>query len=170
VERRLVGPEQDVPWPAGAAWLEYEPKVAVVIGLEGSHVDLADVAGHVFGYTLVNDWRARDASGAPVETADGLPIAIGPCVVTADDVDPQAMFLTVKVDGDDVVKGNLNGAARNLSSMIVEASKLAELERGDALALGPFGQDLDRELWPGAIVELAAEGIGTLRNRVARLD
>jgi hypothetical protein len=170
VERRLVGPEQDVPWPAGAAWLEYEPKVAVVIGLEGSHVDLADVAGHVFGYTLVNDWRARDASGAPVETADGLPIAIGPCVVTADDVDPQAMFLTVKVDGDDVVKGNLNGAARNLSSMIVEASKLAELERGDALALGPFGQDLDRELWPGASVELAAEGIGTLRNRVARLD
>src|SRR5262245_15616642 len=92
VERRLVGPEQDVPWPAGAAWLEYEPKVAVVIGLEGSRVDLVDVAGHVFGYTLVNDWRARDASGAPVETADGLPIAIGPCVVTADDVDPQAMF------------------------------------------------------------------------------
>ena len=33
VERRLVGPEQEVPWPAGAAWLEYEPKVAVVIGL-----------------------------------------------------------------------------------------------------------------------------------------
>ena len=170
VERRLVGPERVVPWPAEAAWLEYEPKVAVVIGLEAAHVTLADVDQHVFGYSLVNDWRARDASGAPVETADGLPLAIGPCVVTADDLDPQAMFLTVKVDGDEVVKGNLNGAARNLFAMIVEASKLSPLERGDALALGPFGNDLDRELWPGASVELAAEGIGTLRNRVARPD
>lgn len=168
VERRLVGPEQDVPWPVGAAWLEYEPKVAVVIGLEASHVMADDASRHVFGYTLVNDWRARDASGAPVETADGLPLAIGPCVVTTDDVDPQAMFLQVKVDGDEVMKGNLNGAARSLFALVAEASKLSVLERGDALALGPFGNDLDRELWPGASVELAAEGIGTLRNRVAR--
>src|SRR5438445_9348350 len=32
VERRIVGPEQDVPWPAGAAWLDYEPKIAAVLG------------------------------------------------------------------------------------------------------------------------------------------
>ena len=48
---------------------------------------------------------------------------------------------------------------------MAEASKTAALERGDALALGPFS-DRDRQLWPGALVELAAEGIGTLRNRV----
>ena len=35
-ERRIVGPEQDVPWPDGAAWLDYEPKVAAVLGLETS--------------------------------------------------------------------------------------------------------------------------------------
>jgi len=80
------------------------------------------------------------------------------------------MFLTVKVDGDEVAKGNLNGSAWNLARMIAGASELGELERGDAFALGPFarpGPEPGRQLWPGALVELAAEGIGTLRNTIA---
>jgi hypothetical protein len=164
VERRVIGPEQDVPWPNGAAWLEYEPKVAAVLGLETS--DGFDPSRHLFGYTLVSDWQARDASGAPVVHADGVPIAIGPCVVTADEVDPQVMYLQVKIDGDEVAKGNLNGSARSLYRTIEEASKVAPLGRGDALALNPFGQP-PAELWPGAEVVLSAESIGTLRNRVS---
>jgi 2-keto-4-pentenoate hydratase/2-oxohepta-3-ene-1,7-dioic acid hydratase in catechol pathway len=173
VERATVGPEQTVPWPPGAAWLEYEPKVAAVLGREGRRISIDDVPDHVFGYTLVNDWRARDASGAPVETAAGLPISIGPCVVTVDELDPQTMFLQVKIDGDEVAKGNLNGSAWNLARLISGASELGELERGDAFALGPFVRppsDATRQLWPGALVELAAEGIGTLRNTIERVD
>src|SRR6476469_4195053 len=64
VERRVLGPDQEVPWPDGAAWLEYEPKVAAVLGLETSTEDPFDARRHLFGYTLVNDWQARDASGA----------------------------------------------------------------------------------------------------------
>jgi 2-keto-4-pentenoate hydratase/2-oxohepta-3-ene-1,7-dioic acid hydratase in catechol pathway len=168
VERPLLGPEDEVPWPSGAAWLEYEPLVAAVLGLEASRVPIDEVDRHVFGYTLVSDWRARDASGTPVADATGVPRALGPCVVTADDVDAQKMYLQLKVDGDEVDKGNLNGAARSLLKLIAETSKLGILERGDALALGPF-RDRERQLWPGALVELAAEGIGTLRNRVASL-
>jgi hypothetical protein len=166
VERRLVGPEQDVPWPDGAAWLEYEPKIAAVLGLEARRVEPEDIGRHIFGYTLVSDWTARDASGAPVSTAEGVPIAIGPCVVTVDELDPQTMFVQVKVDGDAVSKGNLNGAAASLLVMISEASHIATLERGDALALAPFADE--RRLWPGVLVELAAEGIGTLRNRISK--
>ena len=165
VERRLVGPEQEVPWPDGAAWLEYEPKIAAVLGLEASRVEPEDIGRHIFGYTLVSDWSARDASGTPVASADGVPIAIGPCIVTVDELDPQTMFVQVKIDGDEVTKGNLNGATADLLVMISETSHLATLERGDALALPPFAEE--RQLWPGALVELAAEGIGTLRNRVA---
>jgi Fumarylacetoacetate (FAA) hydrolase family len=171
VERRIVGPEQPVPWPSGAAWLDYEPMVAAVIGNEASQVSAEDVRGDVFGYTLVNDWRARSSDGAPVQSADAVPIAIGPCVVTADELDPQAMFLQVKVDERDALKGNLNGAATSLFELIASVSRHAVIERGDAFALGPFppAQDDDdpsRRLWPGALVELAAEGIGTLRNRI----
>jgi len=145
--------------------------VAAVLAAETEDVAPDEVAGHVFGYTLVNDWRARSSDGAPVERADGVPLAIGPCVVTADELDPQTMFVQVKVDGDELAKGNLNGAAEDLFGLISESSRGSVLERGDAFALGPFpwpGDDADpsRRLWPGALVELAAEGVGTLRNRI----
>jgi pimeloyl-ACP methyl ester carboxylesterase len=170
VERSLVGPEQEVPWPIGAAWLDYEPKIAAVLGRETSRVSAVQASGSVFGYTLVNDWAAHGENGDPMPTAQGLPIAIGPCVVTADELDPQSIFLHVKVDEQDLAKGNLNGAARSLFGLIEAASQEAVLERGDAFALAPFGADdadPSRRLWPGALVELSAEGIGTLRNRLA---
>jgi hypothetical protein len=169
LERRIAGPEQEIPWPAGAAWLEYEPKVAAVLGLEASDVEADTVPDRVFGYTLVSDWVAKDASGDPLGTSDGVPLAIGPCVVTADECDPQAMFLQAKVEGREMAKGNLNGAARSLFALIAAASRGTNLERADAFALGPFparDDDPSRMLWPGATVELAAEGIGTLRNRL----
>jgi hypothetical protein len=172
VERRIVGPEQAVPWPEGAAWLDYEPLVAAIIGNEASRITPDEVRAEVFGYTLVNDWRARSADGAPVASADGVPISVGPCVVTANELDPQTTFVQVKVDERDVLKGNLNGTATSLFELIASVSEHAVLERGDAFALGPFpaiddDADPSRRLWPGALVELAAEGIGTLRNRIA---
>ena len=138
VERRIVGPEDEVPWPMGAAWLDYEPMVAAVLGAELSRVGTDEVRAAIFGYTLVNDWRARAVDGDPMESADGLPIAIGPCVVTADELDPQTMFIQVKVDGEDFAKANLNGAAASLFGLISDVSQSAVLERGDAFALGPF--------------------------------
>jgi hypothetical protein len=169
LERRVVGPEQEVPWPEGAAWLDYEPKVAAVLGQEARAVTPKEAIELIFGYTLVNDWSARRADGDPLATADGLPIAIGPCIVTADELDPQTMFVEVKIDERALAKGNLNGAARNLMDVISGASQLGELERGDAFALAPFSgadEDPSRQLWPGALIELGAEGIGTLRNRI----
>jgi Fumarylacetoacetate (FAA) hydrolase family len=174
LERRLVGPEDEVPWPAAAAWLDYEPMVAAVLGRELSHAGAEEARDSVFGYTLVNEWRAQSADGDPVGSAEGVPIAIGPCVVTADELDPQSMFVQVKVDGEELAKANLNGAAASLFRLISDVSSRAVLERGDAFALGPFeardAADPARRLWPGALVELAAEGIGTLRNRVAARD
>ena len=169
LERRIAGPDDVVAWPAGAAWLDYEPKVAAVVGLEGSDVAAEDAGRHVFGYTLVSDWVAKDASGDPLGSSSGVPVAIGPCVVTADACDPQSLFLQARVDGEAIAKGNLNGAARSLFRLIAAASRASALERADAFALGPFpaaDPDPGRRLWPGAVVELSAEAIGTLRNRL----
>jgi hypothetical protein len=144
VPRRVVGPEREVARPRGAAWLEYEPRIAAVVGAESSAIDASAAASHVFGYTLVNDWSARDATG-------------------------NQLYLRVKVDGTEILKGNLNGAARNLFELMAAASRASGLQRGEAYALGPFessSPDPRRQLWPGAVVELAAEGIGTLRNTI----
>lgn len=170
VERGVVGPDDEVPWPESAAWLDYEPMVAAVLGAEASNADAAQVRDNLFGYTLVSHWTARSADGDPVRTATGLPIAIGPCIVTVDQVDPQAMFVQLKIDGQDVAKGNLNGTAASLYALVAQASRQDVLERGDAFALGPFAPSAggaSRQLWPGALIELAAEGVGTLRNRLA---
>jgi hypothetical protein len=165
-ERRIVAPEDEVAWPGGAAWLEYQPKIAAVLGREGRALSQDEAAAAVFGYTLVNDWTARDATGDPVEHDDGLPLSLGPCVVTVDELDPQTVFVDVRIDGESLAKGNLNGTAQHLIGLIGASSREALLERGDAFALAPF-PGAARDLWPGASIELAAEGIGTLRNRLA---
>jgi 2-keto-4-pentenoate hydratase/2-oxohepta-3-ene-1,7-dioic acid hydratase in catechol pathway len=97
-------------------------------------------------------------------------VAIGPCVLTADEIDPQTVFMTVRVDGEQWAKGNLNGTARDLLEEVAAASRLEALEAGEAFAASPLAfPQLDHRIWPGAEIELEAEGIGVLRNRIGRL-
>jgi 2-keto-4-pentenoate hydratase/2-oxohepta-3-ene-1,7-dioic acid hydratase in catechol pathway len=172
-ERSLAGPEDDIAWPDQVAGVQHDPMIVAVLGNETSKTDPGAVRRDLFGYTLVNDWRALSESGTPADGGHALPIAIGPCVVTADELDPRGMLVRVRIDGQDVREASLNGAADRLLSMIAEASERGSLERGDAFAIGTFPatdpgcpDDPAARLWPGAVVELGAEGIGTLRNRL----
>ena len=167
--RRVLGPNDDVPWPEGAGWLEFQPKIAAVLRRPvPDPLAPEDVPAAVFGYTLVGDWRALGANGDPIPVADGVPVTIGPCIVTADELDPQTAFVTMRVDGEEWVKGNLNGTARSLLRDVERASRAEQLSPGEAFASSPFGAPgFDQRLWPGAQIELEAEGIGTLRNRIA---
>jgi hypothetical protein len=167
--RTMVGPGDEVAWPAGAGWLDYEPKVAAVLGGPARGVSREGAERAIFGYTLVNDWIARDERGAPTGAAANAPLAIGPCVALADDVDAQAMFVTARVDGVQWAKGNLNGTATSLARIVATASRGEDLGPADAFAASPFegsNRSSAPQLWPGAIVELEAEGIGVLRNSV----
>jgi 2-keto-4-pentenoate hydratase/2-oxohepta-3-ene-1,7-dioic acid hydratase in catechol pathway len=167
--RRIAGPDAEVPWPSAAGWLDYVPKVAAVLRRTVPRGDADAAQTSVFGYTLVNDWAVRDATGDPTASAQALPFAMGPCLVTPDEIDPQTMTLTVRVDGDEWAKGNLNGTARNLLSTVVAASRLDELSAGETFASSPFDVHRhEQRVWPGATIELEAEGIGVLRNRVGR--
>jgi 2-keto-4-pentenoate hydratase/2-oxohepta-3-ene-1,7-dioic acid hydratase in catechol pathway len=166
--RKVAGPDAVVPWPPGAAWLEFEPKVAAVLRRRIRNVGPDEASDAVFGYTLVLDWSLRDESGDPVPRPQALPVTIGPCVVTPDEVDPQAMFVSVRIDGEDVAKGNLNGTARDLVREVAGASRMEALQAGDAFALTPFASlGHEPRVWPGANVVLEAERIGTLGARVA---
>jgi 2-keto-4-pentenoate hydratase/2-oxohepta-3-ene-1,7-dioic acid hydratase in catechol pathway len=167
--RPVVGSDAVVPWPDRAGWLDYQPKIVAVIGAPISGMSPERAERKVFGYTLMNDWSARDANGDPAPDPEGLPFALGPCIVPAEELDPQALYISIRVDGKDWAKGNLNGAARNLASAISRASTIEPLEPAETFATSPFGgfgDDPARQLWPGADVELEAEGIGILRNRV----
>jgi 2-keto-4-pentenoate hydratase/2-oxohepta-3-ene-1,7-dioic acid hydratase in catechol pathway len=168
--RRVFGPDDEIPWPEGAGWLEFHPKIAAVLRRAvDDPLAPEETPAVVFGYTLVADWLARSATGDPIPSPDGVPVSIGPCVVTADEIDPQTAFVTVRVDGAEWVKGNLNGTARSLLREVSRASAQERLEPGDAFASGPFEiPGFEQRIWQGAEVELEAEGIGVLRNRLAR--
>jgi len=168
--RPVLGPGDEIPWPAGAGWLEFHPKIAAVLRRPiQDPLAPEDIPAVVLGYTLVADWLARSASGDPMPSPEGVPISIGPCVVTPDELDPQAAFVTVRVDGEEWVKGNLNGAARVLLRDVARASREERLAPGEAFASGPFEiPGVEQRLWPGAEVELETEGIGVLRNRLGR--
>lgn len=167
--RRVIGPDDEVPWPQGAGWLQYEPKIVAILRRPVHGLGTEEAPGAVFGYTLVNDWAVRDASGDPTPRPEGLPVAIGPCVVTPDEIDPQTVFVTVRVDGEEWVKGNLNGVARSLLQAVAQASRSEDLAAGEAFASAPFDiPGFEQRIWPGAEIELDAEGIGVLANRIGR--
>jgi 2-keto-4-pentenoate hydratase/2-oxohepta-3-ene-1,7-dioic acid hydratase in catechol pathway len=166
--RPAFGSDEEIPWPGGAGWLEFHPKIAAVLRRAVDEaVATAEVPLVVFGYTLVGDWQARRTSGDPMSTPRDMPLSIGPCVVTADELDPQTAFVTVRVDGEEWVKGNLNGTALGLLRDVARASATERLRPGEAFASGPFEiPGFEQRVWPGAEVELEAEGIGVLRNRL----
>jgi hypothetical protein len=168
--RPIVGPDDEVPWPAGAGWLEFRPKIAAVLRRPvDDPLTPEETPNVVFGFTLVADWFASLASGDPMPSPEGVPVGVGPIVVTPDELDPQTTFVTVRVDGDEWVKGNLNGTARKLLRDVTAASREERLEPGEAFASAPFDiPGFAHRLWQGARVELEAEGIGVLRNRLGR--
>jgi 2-keto-4-pentenoate hydratase/2-oxohepta-3-ene-1,7-dioic acid hydratase in catechol pathway len=167
--RPVVGPDDEIAWPAGAGWLDYQPKVAAVLRRPTHLVPREAVGEAIFGFTLVNDLAARAADGDPTPRPDAVPLALGPCIVTGDEVDPQTVSITVRVDGEQWAKGNLNGTAADLLGAVAAASRLESLGAGDAFASSPFDlPGFEQRIWPGAEIELEAEGIGILRNRIAR--
>jgi hypothetical protein len=167
--RRIAGPDDEVPWPSGAGWLDYVPKVAAVLRRPVPKGDEEPASASVFGYTLISDWAVRDATGDPTAHLEPLPFAMGPCIATPDEIDPQTMTLAVRVDGEEWAKGNLNGTATDLLGSVTAASRLTALQPGETFASSPFDVHRhEQRVWPGATIELEAETIGTLRNRVGR--
>jgi hypothetical protein len=166
--RRIAGPDERVPWPTGAAWLELRPKIAAVLRRPVEDpLAREDVPSVVLGYTLVGDYLVQSGSGDPWASPDGGPVTVGPCIVTPDELDPQAAYVSVRVDGREWAKGNLNGVARALLADVAVASREERLAPGELFASGPFElSGFDQRLWPGATVEIEAEGLGLLRNRL----
>jgi 2-keto-4-pentenoate hydratase/2-oxohepta-3-ene-1,7-dioic acid hydratase in catechol pathway len=94
---------------------------------------------------------------------------MGPCIALPDEVDPRTITVTVRVDGEEWAKGTLNGAATDLLAAVSAASRREDLVAGETFATTPFDvAGREHRIWPGASVELEAEGIGVLRNRVGR--
>ena len=175
--RSILGPDEEAPWPSYTDKLDYECEVAAIVGRRGRDVPAADAGRLVFGYTIMNDWSARDVQKdemacwlGPAKAKD-FATTLGPWVVTPDEwspEDPHAM--TVTVDGEVWSQGTTTGRRWTFAEMLAWASRDEDLWPTDVLGSGTFGGgcglDLDRWLTPGALVTLEVEGLGALSSQV----
>ncbi len=164
----VYGPEDEIPYPTGTAELDYELEVAAVIGRDA----------RIAGFTVMNDWSARDIQrkemrvGLGPAKAKDFATSMGPVLVTPDEFDGTSARMTASVNGEQRSLGNVADLHYSWREILVHASRNTRLYPGDVIGSGTVGtgcileHDDGRWLTRGDVVELEIEGIGKLSNRV----
>lgn len=169
----FIGPEEAVARPLGVRWLDFELEIAAVIGLRGQ----------IAGFTILNDWSARDlqlgerALGLGLHKSKDFATGMGPWLVTPEELDYREgrlrLSAEVLVNGEVIVETDNFAQHFPWTEMIVHAARGTRVVAGDVLGSGmlPGGSLLDsgamgsgRWLEPGDVVTLRAEGLGELSN------
>jgi 2-keto-4-pentenoate hydratase/2-oxohepta-3-ene-1,7-dioic acid hydratase in catechol pathway len=177
--RSVVGPEAEVRIPRYCEVFDYELEWAVVIGREGADIPAERAREHIAGYTVFNDFSARDAQlremGGRLGPAKGKDFdtgnALGPWLVTPDELaDPYDLTMVARVNGALWSRGTTASMTWTFEDLIAHISQSETLYPGDVIGSGTVGGGCGLEhgayLRPGDVVELEVEGLGVLRNRV----
>ena len=185
----VLGPDDEVQAPATTVELDYELEVAAVIGSPCRDVAAADWVEVVAGFTIMDDWSARDLqrremalSLGPAKGKD-FGTSLGPALVTPEElVDEHGVprgAMAARVNGEEWSRGELADLHHPWGTLVAHASRDATLRPGDVIGSGTVGTGCILELglvhgrdrYPylvsGDEVELEVAGIGVLRNRIA---
>ena len=176
----VVGPDVDVLWPTYSQTIDYELEWAAVIGSPCSAATEQSARECIFGYTIFNDWSARDEqqkvmSQGAVNIGPGAGKdfcnSVGPCIVTADEIaDPYDLAMRAFVNGVQVSEGRSSGMHFTFEDLIVSLTRAATLYPGELICSGTVGGGCSIEtgqtLRSGDRIELEVEHIGKLANRV----
>ena len=172
----VIGPDATVPWPHYTAKLDFELEVGAVIGRRVWRATVEEAREAIAGYTVFNDWSARDIQFREMEVSLGPGLgkdfasSLGPCLVTPDEFDITTARMAARVNGETWAEGGLGSMLYTFPQVIAHLSQEQPLLPGDVLGSGTVGRgcglELDRWIEPGDVVELEVQGIGVLRNTV----
>ncbi|HEY7060284.1 MAG TPA: fumarylacetoacetate hydrolase family protein [Chloroflexota bacterium] len=170
----VVGPEDPIPYPYYTQKLDLEPEIGIVVGREGRNLSYDAARAAIAGYTIFIDCSARDGYErepfGPTKRKDFCNV-LGPCLVTADEVDEGNLAVRVSVDGETWFEGN-TGHLRSFrpEHLVAYASDNETLHPGDLLGTGTVGLGCSMDLarWPqvGQTFTVAVAGLGTLSHRI----
>lgn len=184
----IFGPAEVIPYPPYTRELDYELEIACIISQPGMDIRAEEAGEYIFGYTIFNDWSARDIQR--IETRVGLGPAkgkdfassLGPWIVTPDELSDRAanrvgvfdLPMIARVNGQERSRGNWKDIYYSFGEMIARASAGTYLLPGDVIGSGTVGTGCLLELtrgqgpWlnPGDLVELEVERLGILANWV----
>ena len=186
----IYGEDEVVPYPAGSKELDIELEIACIIGREGKDISVEEADQYIAGYTIMNDWSARDFQRRDMKLNLGpgkgkdFATSLGPWLVTLDELEPRRigygvherydMPMIARINGKEISRGNFKDIYYSFPQMIAWGSHNARLRVGDVLGSGTVGTgcilELGTEVHPwlerGDVVELEVEGIGVLRNKI----
>jgi 2-keto-4-pentenoate hydratase/2-oxohepta-3-ene-1,7-dioic acid hydratase in catechol pathway len=179
----VSGPDTDVVWPQYSGLMDFELEFGVFLSRGGRDIRAADASSHIFGYTIYNDFSARDTQFEEMQgmlgPAKGKSFdagnVLGPWIVTRDEIpDPYSLAMRATVNGEVWTDSNSGGMLHSFEEMIAYVSRGETLWPGEFFGSGTVGGgcglEIDRWLKHGDVVELEVERIGVLRNRVLRAD
>ena len=186
----IFGPDDEIPYPDYTQALDYELEIAVVIGKAGINLSAEKAGEHIFGYTVFNDWSARDVQREEMKAGLGpakgkdFASSLGPLIVTPESLADKTagrpgvydLSMTAKINGMEMSRGNFKDIFWSFGEIIAHASQSAMLYPGDVIGSGTVGTGCLLELtktqgpWlnKGDVVELEIERIGILKNIVGR--
>ncbi|WP_420181025.1 fumarylacetoacetate hydrolase family protein [Paenarthrobacter sp. TA1.8] len=191
----VTGTEEVIGIPAGCNELDFETEVAAVVGhvpgSEGRNLSAADAHQHIFGYTVLNDWSARDLQRREMKVSLGpckgkdFANTLGPWIVTADEFehlhDAEGFLpisMAVEVNGEHIGQDLLSNMGWPFAELVAYASQDSVVRPGDVLGSGTCGRGCLAELWgrngaktppplkTGDVVRMTVEGIGSIENTV----
>jgi len=172
----VVVPDATVAWPHYTAKLDFELEVGAIIGRRVWKATVEEAERAIAGYTVFNDWSARDIQFREMEVSLGPGLgkdfasSIGPCITTPDEFDIATARMAARVNGETWSEGGLGSMLYTFPQVIAHLSQEQPLLPGDLLGSGTVGRgcglELDRWIEPGDVVELEVQGIGILRNPV----
>jgi 2-keto-4-pentenoate hydratase/2-oxohepta-3-ene-1,7-dioic acid hydratase in catechol pathway len=177
----VAGPDADVVWPKYSQLMDFELELGCIVGRTGKDISRDRALEHIFGFTVFNDFSARDAQfvemlgrlgPAKGKDFDGGNV-LGPWIVTLDEIgDPHALKMEARVNGERWGGGNSSAMHHKFPDILAHISNGETLHAGEVIGSGTVGTgcglELGRYLNSGDVVELEIEKIGVLRNRVVR--
>jgi 2-keto-4-pentenoate hydratase/2-oxohepta-3-ene-1,7-dioic acid hydratase in catechol pathway len=186
----VVGPGDEVAVPPDCAAFDFELEVAAVVGRGGASLSPAEAEACIAGYTIMNDWSARDVQRRELRLGLGpakgkdFATTLGPYLVTPDELAPYRaeraydLAMTARVNGREYSRASLATIHWSFAEMVAYASRGTRVAPGDVIGSGTCGTGCIAELslthgeaaypWlqPGDTVELAVEHLGAIQNRV----
>lgn len=185
----IFGPNDVIKYPDYTQALDYELEIACVIGKPGMDITENQAEEHIFGYTIMNDWSARDIQKQEMSVGLGpakgkdFATTLGPWIVTKDELERRAtgrsgtydLAMVARINGEEKSRGNFRDIHYSMGALIAHASRGVMLFTGDVIASGTVGTGCILELtqgkgpWlkPGDMIELEIEFLGILRNYIS---
>jgi 2-keto-4-pentenoate hydratase/2-oxohepta-3-ene-1,7-dioic acid hydratase in catechol pathway len=177
------GPNTTIKWPRYSQVMDYELEFGIITKNRGANISAAKARDHIFGFTIFNDFSARDAQRVEMEgrlgpakgkSFDGGNV-LGPWIVTPDEIgDPYKLTMEARVNGETRSRNRSEGMLFSFEEIIAHVTRDETLMPGEFIGSGTVGNGCGLELgWyleHSDTIELEVENIGVLRNKVVRQD